>query len=98
MSGYEADLDAIAAAAGVLRSAADGVASVRLDEQVCARLGTDRLAAAAAGLTGDTRRDLGAVLDTLGGGADLLGSVHRGYAEADEQAAGLVTRRGESGR
>jgi hypothetical protein len=96
MSGYRADPDAIGAAARVLRETSDSVASARdhLDADVCAGIGPGRLAAVAAGLTGEARRDLDGVLRAVVENAELALATARGYTE-DDQAAAEVFRRAE---
>lgn len=100
MSGYRADLDAITAAASVLRSTVDSLASVRdrLDTTVCAGIGPERLGAVAASLTEDARADLDRVRRAVIEDAELVDLAARGYADADRAAAELLARRaGEPG-
>jgi hypothetical protein len=95
--GYQADLDAISAAGGVLRDVVDSLSAPHLDAGVCAGIGPGRLARVAAALTEDAMHELdrvrGAVVDDVG----LVNAAARGYAEADRAAAELVRRAGEPG-
>jgi hypothetical protein len=94
MPGYRADPDAIGAAAGVLRETVDSVAAARdqLDADVCAGIGPGRLAAVAARLTGESRRDLDNVLRAIVENAELALATARRYTEDDEASADLFRR------
>ena len=98
MPGYHADPDAIGAAAGVLRDTLDSVATARdhLDADVCVGIGPGRLAAVAASLTGEARRDLDDVLRTITENAELALAAARRYTEADQAAADLLRRAEQS--
>lgn len=99
MPGYEADLDAIAAAAGALRDTAEtlSAAARHLDGGVCASLGPGRLGPVAADLTSDARADLNRVLAAIAEDARLAEQARSGYESLDRAAAESLTRRAEDG-
>jgi hypothetical protein len=94
MSGYRADLDAITAAAGVLRGTLDSVTAARDQfEHGIESLGPGRLDAAVARLSADARQDLDGLLGSLTRDVALAGAAARQYADTDRSAAELLTRR-----
>lgn len=97
MSGYQADPDAIGAAAGVLRETLGTVATARdhLDASVCAGIGPGRLATVAARRTEEARRDLDGVLRAITEDAERAHAAARQYTDADQAAADLLTRRAD---
>jgi hypothetical protein len=100
LSGYRADLDAITAAAGVLRAAVDSLSTVaaHLDVGVCASIAPGRLSAVAAAITEDARDALDTVRRAVVDDAGLADAAARGYADADWAAAQqLAGRAGEPG-
>jgi hypothetical protein len=100
LAGYQADLDAITAAAGVLRAAVDSLSNVaaHLDAGVCASIGPGRLGGVAAGITEDARESLDSVRRAVVEDAGLADAAARGYADADWAAAEQLARRaGEPG-
>jgi hypothetical protein len=97
--GYEADLDAIAAAAAALRDTTEALSTAarHLDGEVCASLGPGRLGPVTADLTSAAREDLDRVLAAIVEDARLAGEAGSGYANLDQAAADSLTRRAGDG-
>jgi hypothetical protein len=96
MSGYRADLDAITAAAGVLRTTLDSVTAAH-DQfgHDLGSLGPGRLDAAVARLSADARRDLDGIRQAVSRDASLVNEAARHYADTDTAAAALLIRRAD---
>lgn len=94
MSGFEADLAAIATTVSVLRATADAVTAAAgdLDASASAAVGPGRLGPAAAGLVDGARQDLDRVLAAVSADADLVEQVRRSYAELDLDVAARLDR------